>query len=111
MVPGRDHFRRQPRARLRLRARIVLPREQAAAPPAAVDCTTRDLGLGGAFLLTSLGIDPGDRLTVELSSPFSWEPLRLKAVVRRRSEGTAGEPPGLGVAFVDLGQRDVVALH
>ncbi len=77
--------------------------------PAGLDCLTGDLGLGGAFLSTTVALDLGSRVTVEIGSPFSWEPLRLVAEVRRVS--ALPMAAGLGVEFVELESRQVLALH
>jgi Tfp pilus assembly protein PilZ len=63
-----------------------------------------DLNNAGAFVATSLELEKGTRLAVELQIPGIEEPRPLQAVVARCSPEIRGAskviPAGMGVAFV-----------
>jgi len=85
----------------------VLGREGAAPP---IECYTRDIGAGGLFAATDERLDPGERVEVELSTPATWDPLRLGARVCWVLEGSGGAPAGVGLQFVDIGGAEALAL-
>jgi hypothetical protein len=62
-----------------------------------------DLNIIGAFIATDIVLEKDTPLEVELCVPDVEEPLRIKAVVARRSERVPGRigdlPAGLGVMF------------
>jgi len=62
-----------------------------------------DLNIIGAFIATDIVLEKDTPLEVELCVPDVEEPLRIKAVVARRSErvpGRSGDlPAGLGLMF------------
>lgn len=59
-----------------------------------VTAEARDVGAGGAFVATPLGLDAGVELMLELVLPTSDQVFTLSAVVRWTS------PEGMGVQFV-----------
>lgn len=65
---------------------------------------TRDVSTGGLFVETQETFEPGERIEVELTSPSTWNPLVLKADVRRV------DAKGIGIYFVDVSDTDLVAL-
>jgi len=93
----RHHFRGKARP-----GRVLPVRYQAAAPGATSDAwtaaETRNIGVGGAFIVTPSPLAVGAKLTVELKLPQSAGPALLPAIVRWTSP-TAG---GMGVQFVGV---------
>jgi hypothetical protein len=59
---------------------------------------------GGIFVETQESFAIGETLQVELISPSTWEPLTLRAEVRRVEQG------GVGLFFIDISDADLVAL-
>lgn len=61
--------------------------------------TTRNIGVGGAFIEGGAELHTGAELELELRLPSNdlWRPLH--AIVRRIEPGP---PPGFGVEFVDV---------
>ena len=71
-------------------------RFRAAAHTAWVTAETRNIGVGGAFIVTPLVQPIGSSLSVELKLPTSDQTFTLPAVVR----WAAGD--GMGVQFVGV---------
>jgi Tfp pilus assembly protein PilZ len=69
---------------------------------------TRDVSKGGLFVVTDRQFAMGEALDVSLSSPSTWEPLRLHAEVCRVVTDEA--EPGVGLRFVRMTDRQLVAL-
>ena len=91
---------------------VVRWRPASAAPGTEVDATTRNLGVGGAFLPTPVPLPIGTHVVVLLSSPTSWDPIDIPAVVRWVTDpGTEGKEPGMGVQFLEMSDKDVVRLN
>ncbi len=100
------HFRSQPRPEIRVRIRYRRLDEPHARE---VEALTRNIGVGGAFILTDSPLPIGSSIEISISSPATWEPVRVRGEVRWI--GTEKDEPGMGVSFRDLHPRDVVALH
>lgn len=60
------------------------------------DATTRDVGVGGAFVVTPLPLAIGDELTIALHLPTTPRVFELAAVVRWVDARAGG---GVGVQF------------
>lgn len=101
-----DHFRARARADMRV---VVKWRPKTASTGTEVDATTKNLGVGGAFLPTPVPLPVGTEVIVLLSSPTSWDPLELPAVVRWITE--TGDDTGMGVQFTSMSDKDVVRLN
>ena len=69
---------------------------------------TKDVSRGGLFVAGEHSLPLGARLEVSLSSPSTWEPLRLTAEVCRII--TKGPEPGMGLKFVEMTDRQLTAL-
>lgn len=100
----RRHFRGRPRAgrRVELRYRV--------SGAAAVTATTRDIGVGGAFIATEQPEPVGTALDLEIDVPGATGAIAITGEVRWVTmPGGDGEPrePGMGVKF---GALDVDAL-
>jgi len=87
----RHHFRGKSRP-----GRVLPVRFRAAAHTAWVSAETRDVGVGGAFIVSPLVQPTGTQLTVELKLPGSDQVFQLPSVVR----WAAGD--GMGVQFVGV---------
>ena len=87
----RKHFRGKARP-----GRMLPVRFQVAGQPAWVTAATRNIGVGGAFILTPLVQAVGTALTVELRLPTTEQVFTLTAVVRWASND------GMGVQFVGV---------
>lgn len=90
---------------------ILRWRPASAAPGTEVEATTTNLGVGGAFLPSRVPLPVGTAVVVLLSSPTSWDPIEIPAVVRWVTEATSGKDPGMGVQFLDLSDKDIVRLN
>lgn len=64
-----------------------------------VDASTRDIGVGGAFIAASPQPEIGSTLTVELTLPTSDRVFTLPSIVRWVRPGDDG---GMGVQFVGV---------
>jgi len=96
MMEGPRHERRR-HFRGKARPGRVLPvRFRAGAHTAWVTAETRDVGVGGAFIITKLLQPLGAALTLELSLPTNEQKFTLPAVVR----WAGGD--GMGVQFVGV---------
>lgn len=102
---GQAHFRSQARKPCELRVRYrtggAFERE----------ATTRDLGIGGAFLETRDPPSVGVRLELVLTAPTAWEPLVLAGRVAWHRDESGDEPRGFGMRFDPLSPGQAGALH
>lgn len=87
----RRHFRGKARP-----GRVLPVRFRAASHTGWIDAETRNVGVGGAFIVTPLAQPVGSSLTVELSLPNNDQVFVLSSVVR----WAAGD--GMGVQFVGV---------
>ena len=90
----RRHFRGKPRP-----GRVLPERFRAVVsghPGAWVDAETRNIGVGGAFVVTRLAQPVGDPVTLELALPTTEQVFTLPAVVRWVGDD------GMGVQFVGV---------
>ncbi len=69
---------------------------------------TRDVSHGGLFVVTDRTFEMGECLDISLSSPSTWEPLRLRAEVCRVVSD--GNEPGIGLRFIEMTDRQLTAL-
>jgi Tfp pilus assembly protein PilZ len=94
-----QHHRHERRRHFRGKARPgrILPiRFRAAGHTAWVSAQTRNIGVGGAFIVTQLVQPVGSNLVVELTLPTTDQTFSLSAAVR----WAAGD--GMGVQFVGV---------
>ncbi len=87
----RRHFRGKARP-----GRVLPVRFRAAAHTAWVGAETRNIGVGGAFVVTQHAQSVGATLTLELSLPTTDQKFSLPAVVRWVDAN------GMGVQFVGV---------
>ena len=98
----KGHFRRSPRPQASHPVTLHL------ADGSEISTYTKDVSQGGLFVAGECVLAPGDRLEVSLSSPSTWEPLRLSAEVCRVI--AEGPEPGMGLKFVQMTDRQLTAL-
>jgi uncharacterized protein (TIGR02266 family) len=101
------HFRTSPRPQIA--CQVVLHR-RAEIGEGPVVSYTEDLSQGGLFCVTDERLDPGERVTVVMSTPSTWEPLTLGAEVAWSRPAKGDEPAGVGLQFVELTPEQLVAL-
>jgi len=87
----RRHFRGKARP-----GRVLPIRFRAANHTAWIDASTRNIGVGGAFIVSQLVQHVGTHLAIELVLPTTERTFSLPAVVRWAAAD------GMGVQFVDV---------
>jgi len=98
----RRHFRGKPRAGRILPVRFRIKNGAWHAG------STRNIGVGGAFIADAPGVAVGDPIELELVLPSCDGPLALRGVVRRVHEGSAAgdgveaSDGGIGIEFVEV---------
>lgn len=108
MHEKRRHFRGKPRAGRRVDLRY---RRVDAEPDTMVVAVTRNIGVGGAYILTDEPHKVGARLHVELTVPTSDVPIVVRAEVRWIAEAADdNDTAGMGVRFVDVDVDAVLKL-
>jgi uncharacterized protein (TIGR02266 family) len=64
---------------------------------------TRDLSVGGAFLVADLLFEVGEILSLSFALPVTERIVQARGKVKWVSRGEeGGKPPGMGVEFLDL---------
>ena len=101
------HFRTSPRPQHA--CQVVLHRADPAAGGPIVSYT-RDLSVGGLFMVTEEQLEKDERVTVVISTPSTWEPLTLEAAVCWNRPAAGDDPAGVGLQFTDLTQEQHMAL-
>lgn len=74
---------------------------------------TKDISMGGLFIKTENPLPPGHQFQLKLQVPGLTEPMQIKCDVmwaRQRQESTPDEPPGMGVKFCEIAERDHIFL-
>jgi uncharacterized protein (TIGR02266 family) len=72
--------------------------------------TTKNLGVGGLFVVTDRQLSVGERVTVELSLPGHVRPIPAGAEVRW-IQTADDRPSGLGLRFLSPSLGLTVAIH
>jgi uncharacterized protein (TIGR02266 family) len=104
----RDHFRNKPRPGRRVE---VLYR---AGDAEQVQAFTKNIGVGGAFILTTDPAPPGTKLVLSLKVPSSTELVDIEAEVRWIIDGKHDEPErehGMGIKFNGLRIDQLMSLN
>jgi uncharacterized protein (TIGR02266 family) len=68
-----------------------------------------NLGPGGLFIKTENPLSPGHQFDLKLQLPGISEPFQIRCEVvwsRGRETSTPQEPPGMGVKFCEIAERD-----
>jgi hypothetical protein len=97
----RNHFRGKPRPGRRVEVSFV------AGDGTPQRAYTRNIGVGGAFVVTDAPARPGTPLTLSIHVPTATEPIEVQAEVRWASS----EPLGMGVKFGVLGVEEILQLN
>ncbi len=97
----RSHFRGKPRPGRRVEVSFAAP---GAEPQRAY---TRNIGVGGAFVVTEAPPRPGTALTLMIHVPTATDPIEVAGEVR----WAGADPPGMGVKFGGLGVEEVLQLN
>jgi len=71
---------------------------------------TRNIGVGGAFVVTSRPVRPGVPLTLSLHIPTAGPPLEIQGEVRWNS-APHEEMPGMGIRFDSLEVEALLQLN
>lgn len=92
----RRHFRGKARAGRRIRVRY-----RQRGTDAWSQTETRNIGVGGAFILgAELAVKKEIEVEIDISGREA--PLRLTGEVRWKADGTGEDPVGVGVQFTDV---------
>jgi uncharacterized protein (TIGR02266 family) len=74
---------------------------------------TKDLSVGGLFIKTENPLPTGHQFQLKLQLPGLPEPMQIKCEVmwaRQREGSTPQDPPGMGVKFIEIAEKDHVFL-
>lgn len=71
---------------------------------------TRNIGAGGAFIVTDERPSPGTPLELSIDMPDQEGPLLVNGEVRWVTEGVDGTRGGIGVKFIRLDVSSLLAL-
>jgi uncharacterized protein (TIGR02266 family) len=105
----RSHFRGKPRPGRRVEVSfLVATPADATEPSEPRRAFTRNIGVGGAFVVTEAPPRPGTPLTVFIHVPGTDAPIEVRGEVRWSSASGA---PGMGVKFADLAVEDLLSLN
>jgi len=103
----RQHFRGSARPGRRIEIRF---RPKGSADDHAL-AITRNIGVGGAFIVTDMRPEPGSRLELVIAMPGTEaETLQVDGEVRWVAEGAEGTKGGIGVRFHALDVSSLLAL-
>jgi uncharacterized protein (TIGR02266 family) len=97
----RSHYRGKPRPGRRVEVDFT------AAGGELQHAYTRNIGVGGAFVVTETPPRPGTALTMALHVPTATDPIEVAGEVR----WAGADPPGMGVKFGDLGVEELLQLN
>jgi len=101
------HFRSSPRPQIA--CQVEVHREAGAEPPRIISYT-QDISSGGLFIVTPAELPNGEQVEVVISTPSTWEPLTLRAMVAWRRPAAGADPAGIGLKFVELSPDEQIAL-
>jgi uncharacterized protein (TIGR02266 family) len=97
----RSHFRGKPRPGRRVEVSFT------AGDGTQVSAFTRNIGVGGAFVVTDSPARPGTPLTLAIHVPTATEPIEVRGEVRWAGD----DPAGMGVKFNGLGVEELLQLN
>jgi hypothetical protein len=109
----RGHFRGKPRPGRRVEVRYQIV-EKDGGEPAEHLAFTKNIGVGGAFILTPDPPAPGSMLQIAVNVPAARSPIEVSAEVRWIIDGKHDEPErehGMGVKFNGLDVDQLLALN
>ncbi len=95
----RNHFR----GKARPGRRVKIGYRRVDQPDAAfTEAVTRNIGVGGAYVLTDDPEEIGTALAIRLSIPTTAESIEVKGEVRWSNPTGADDDAGMGVVFLDI---------
>lgn len=100
----RNHFRGKPRPGRRVDVQFRVGDE------APISAFTRNIGVGGAFIVTPSPADPGTVVAISVHVPNQPQPLEVKAEVRWTARPGRDELTGMGVKFHPLDVEKLLQL-
>src|SRR5260221_9093435 len=103
------HFRGKPRPGRRVEVTYQVVETHETGPEQSA--FTGNIGIGGAFIVTSDPAPPGSALTVAFNVPPNGHKITVKGEVRWISDGDEDPVHGMGVKFSGLGVEETVALN
>ena len=104
----RGHFRGKPRPGRRVRVSFVSASNHgSSAPPQSAH--TRNIGVGGAFIVTSAPPPVGTQVRLTIEMP-NGQPLEVRAEVRWHGRPEPDQP-GMGVRFAGLDVDQLLLLN
>ena len=108
----RDHFRGKPRPgrRVEVRYRVL----EVGEPAEEQRAFTKNIGVGGAFILTVDPPPPGAKLQIVVQVPRAPRPIEVAGEVRWIIDGKHDEPAsdhGMGVKFSGIDVEQLLALN
>src|SRR5579871_2554981 len=106
---GTRHFRGRPRPGRRVAVSYRVVEKHETGPE--LTAFTRNIGIGGAFVVTADPAPPGTELTLALGVPPDGRKVTVKAEVRWIADGDDDPVHGMGVKFSGLGVEEVTALN
>ncbi len=95
----RGHYRGKARPGRRVQLEYRLAGQDASEQ---IQAFTRNIGVGGAFIVTNAPADVGTELIVALQVPTAPDTIEVGAEVRWVAGESADGPGGMGVKFADL---------
>jgi uncharacterized protein (TIGR02266 family) len=107
----RGYFRGKPRPGRRVEVQYRTKDDEGAGEHLAF---TKNIGVGGAFILTPDPLPPGTELRIALNVPSARHPIEVMAEVRWIIDGKHDEPErehGMGVKFSGLDVDQLLALN
>jgi uncharacterized protein (TIGR02266 family) len=108
----RDHFRGKPRPGRRVEVRYRILDHGALSDEKRA--FTKNIGVGGAFILTTDPPPPGVQLHIALAVPAQKRALEVQGEIRWIVDGKHDEPErehGMGVRFAGLDVDQLLALN
>jgi uncharacterized protein (TIGR02266 family) len=105
----RGHFRGKPRPGRRVEVRYRLIEQGQLS--AELRAFTKNIGVGGAFIVTDHSPEVGTPLQVLLSVPASSRPIEVRAEVRWTAASDDSAERGFGVKFNGLDVDQLLALN
>jgi len=101
----RSHYRGKPRPGRRVEVSFTVVGDGASAEPQ--HAFTRNIGIGGAFVVTDTPARPGASLSLSIHVPTAPTPIEVEGEVR----WAGANPPGMGVKFGGLGVEELLQLN
>jgi uncharacterized protein (TIGR02266 family) len=102
----RRHFRGKPRPG----CRVDVGYRPAGGDGPMAAAVTRNLGVGGAFILTDRPEPTGTTLEIHIRIPSDPDPVVVSGEVRWTTPAGSDGDPGMGVVFVDVPVDGVLRL-